>query len=213
MNNTIFYHYSSKPFDRILTLRQQQKEGLKIPYTVDELDARDEFQTVFKKTIPYSRHVSLHIDPLPIEVVKKNFPAESPYFKNRYLYEHIVDLNEYPHNELLFQIVETDYDTLMVDFLFSENLWDNSDVYVKGYYRLRNLIKYFDGNKGETLNEFLISSDKYRGRIKSYFEKWVKREDFIEHSHMYSATVPHAMVCPVDGYFKVSSVNKIDMKR
>lgn len=58
------YHYSSKPLDEILTPKTQVEKGI---YNGDpeELNRYDTFSKEYKKTRPYSGHISLHIESTP----------------------------------------------------------------------------------------------------------------------------------------------------
>jgi hypothetical protein len=172
----------------------------------------DKFYVEFKGEYPYSDHISLHIDPLPIDYIKEHFPKDSPYFRNALLYEHIIDVRQM-QGLFHWRLVETPVEQILYEFVHNDYLYDKSDLYAKVYFKLRRLIKSMLGERGTGQQSLVSAAAKYRWKILTYIKKWVNSDDFKEQgSKMYAATIPHLFVYSVNGVLPVSKVNVYSMK-
>ena len=169
------YHYSVEPRKELKTLRQQINEGMFDENRVKDLDQTDKFYIDFKKELPYNTHISFNIDPLPVDIIEKHFPKESPYFKGKgILYEHVIDISHAfdEASPLMWKMVELTYQQIMMDFCYNEWLWTNVEVYKRSYYIVQRLLKIIIGEYGNDVHSLEKNVTKYRGTIRSYFEKY-----------------------------------------
>ena len=210
----LFYHYSDKPLKSIACLRNQINLKIK-PFTDDEIkkiDSYDEYDTGVKGGIGYSKHISLHIDPLPLDLIVSNFPKESPYFRNGvYLYEHVIDLRDQPC--LLWYVAESPLDNFFVNYLHSEIMWDKSDSYRRAWYYVKNAMNRWSGLKGNTPKQCIEACKRFKGTIRMSFIAWMNSKQFSDQGkRMYAASVPHLFYYPTNGELNIHSVNKLKLR-
>jgi len=208
------YHYSDKRRTELLTLKAQIKKypeqfnakRRKVLRALDKWYVEDHFSR------PYTEHVSLHIDPLPVDLIKQNFPEESPYFRNNRLYEHVIETDDLPKYTDA-RIVESAMDTFLYNNLLSNSLYDNVKLYKTLYLRSKTILGKLVGNETYTVVDLNKNISKLKGTIRQYFIDWVNSDDFSSASkQQYSATVPHVFIYPNGGSITPIEINVIDMR-
>jgi hypothetical protein len=226
MNDEKFklYHYSSKPRTELKTLRQQINEGTIEQKRIPAIDVQDKFYTGWRKELPYSEHISFHIDPLPIDLIKEKFPKDSPYFigdsglhvSESKLYEHVIDIRNIAgeQDDIPWRIEETNYDQLMMGYCFSEFLWTRVELYKRSYFLVKQLLAKVLGFSSEGIEKLADKCQPYKGHIRGYFEKWTEDTRFAETSKThYAAAIPHVILYPPTGIIIPEKVTPIRLTK
>lgn len=187
------YHYSNKRLDVIKT-----------PYVLGDINN----STSQGK---YVKSISLHIDRIPIDFIKENFPKDSPYFRGDMLYEYEVDVNAF-EDCIKWEIVESPLDTWIYEHLYNEFLWDNLYIYSKVYRYIKNILRSITSHKGYSKSMLISNTSKYKGSIENYFREWHSSDIFKDQGgRMYAASVPHVIVYPHSGKIDVLHITAINI--
>lgn len=209
------YHYSSESRDKLKCLALQVKDNPD-DFTDEvkkEIAKLDDWYVKGKHELPYSGHISLHIDPLPVDLILEHFPKESPYFKLDVIYEHVIYVDKL-EPALPWQIVESKSDNFIFNHLLSDTLYDNVSAYKKLYHRSKGIIGRLLGQKGTGNIALLESLKEYKGKIRNYFFRWMDSKDFQSSAkRQYATGVPHVFIYPKRGYVVPKSVKEISLKR
>lgn len=190
----LLYHYSTKKFDKILSLSGQGK-------------VNNEWSP------DYSDHISLFLAPIP-----RDLPAilhnEHNFFKDgAEIYEYVIPLSALP-KDIKYVIVETPE---KIDLIYNKQNWDIVDTnpeirekYMKEITDLETKLKY----RGNKTKDFLEGYERLDKDIrKSYIEAYkihkARPED--ELMEKYAANVPHVMFYIGTKPVKPISVEKIKL--
>jgi len=193
------YHYSTKPFKELYTIEKQISLGIN----------NDKYKKLSDKfdwdKYSYIKHISLFIDPIPLDLVRKHFTNNKTYQENDYLYEHKIKLSDIKSILMYYMLVENKVDNFYYNYIFNIDMISD-DLYANSKRKINELL----GNHGEDYNKLrkLILDNK--GVTKEAFEKLVNSDKFGDKQKgMYAPSVPHLFIYPKDGIIKVDSVKKV----
>ena len=201
---TNVYHYSLKPYKQVKNMMAQNPnpDEKKIAEW-KELDK----DAKFRSDLPYYKHISLALDPLPFDIIMSNKFAKDHkiWKKGSVFYEHVISINDIPTNTP-WKMVETPFDMFMAD-----NLWFEQDMYKRVYFKFRKFSKIISGLQANSTKHLANKILKYQGSYDERFRGLANRKDFDELKNKYMPTIPHLFVYPEDGIIKVRSVKKIQL--
>lgn len=193
------YHYSTVPFDE---LRTRRKQG------VDEDTIRKSVE--HSKHIgdpgPYIDHISLFIEPVPLDVISSIFNHQHHFWiKGATVYEHIVDTDSL-ESDLLYTIVETP----VIDKFTNRYDWSIKDKSVRTQY-LRGMNAEMERLKltARGKNLLIEGIKPFLGKTTQLYILARKRDDAEDTMRQYAGNVPHAMVYPSKGTITVKSVRAV----
>lgn len=200
----LFYHYSTQKHSTLKTLLKQGKVKLDEKKKEEEIALKH--KTLFGIFRPgyYYEHISFFIDPIP-ENIASYFPkGHDVWFKGNNLYQHVIeiDINSSP---FYYEVVEFPerinlyYDDTVDDKLFFSKvgkMLKNEGYIGKGYIELNKVL-----HEKNLLN-----------KTSEYYQLLPNRPNYDKICNKYAATVPHLMLYPLLGYFKVKEVELITLK-
>lgn len=214
-----FYHYSEKEFTELKSLLAQGKpdNGSQVERTAGFFD---EFKIIFDQMLSrkgvgndytYDRHVSLFLEPIPLDLAKI-FKGKHEYWQSGLeLYEYTISLEDIP-SDIAFIMEETPDKTRL---LYERQDWgsakDNPEMVMKFKAEILELQKD-NAYIGRGRNELVKVCRKFNKGIRHYYqlsENLAERfpEDGIQAK--YAACVPHLMIYPGYRSIKISETKKV----
>ena len=193
------YHYSNVAFNE---LRTRRKQGVS-----DEVIVQS---TEHAKRIgdpgPYIDHISLFLEPVPVDVISSIFKHQHSFWKaGDRIYEHVVETDTL-ETDILFSIVETP----VIDRFTDQFDWSITDKAVRTKYLLSMNAEMERLKLTAHGRNLLIEGIKpFIGKTTQLFIAARKRSDADMTAKQYAANVPHLMVYPKSGVITVKSVKPI----
>jgi len=199
-NPKLLYHYNTKPLDCLYTLRKQDELGIK-KLDSETLNLKNSF--IYDK-FPYIDHVSLFLDPIPLDLVRKHFTKNKIYQSNTVIYEHQIEIQQLQTNLKYYMLVENPIGVFM-----AEHFWIDADIVKPVYFGVRKFLNLISNYNGSNYTNLIKIISKFKGRTAKAFEDLVNSDRFTEdHKSMYAPTVPHLFIYPIDGKLSVSKIEK-----
>lgn len=199
MVTTYIYHYNTKKFSVLLSLRKQGN------LSQSEIEESEQKAKEYYKPKPYIDNISFFIDPIPTMLLGKLYPKDhKTWFNGNLLYEHVVDVNKLEHN-ILYSLVESEDDSNIMDNT------DSSTVFDISWHKNKYNRKLRTGETGYGLMELNKQIRKHQGTLSKKFIEARNRKysDDPEVWSKYAAYVPHLMLYPSSGVIEVSSIEMI----
>lgn len=152
-NTRLIYHYASKPFDMLLTGKQQAERGLLTEEQRKDMEAKDA-SAAHRGVEAYSGHVSFFFDRPPFGMMLRNFSPNHVFWRDgATVYEHIVDASTL-EPDCAWQVHSTPLDLFFYDWFWHGR--PSSHIgHAKLVFQLRNMIKKLQGNTGQGVDDLL----------------------------------------------------------
>lgn len=212
----LIYHYGYKPYDSLLTMRQQNERGLLDPVNqkrMEDLDASSQHRAVRN----YSEHVSFFFDRPPFQLMLRNFAPNHIFWRDGgTVYEHVVDVAQIP------QPMEWLVHSTPLDLFFYDWFWYKRPNTHPGHaaiiFKLRNMIKTLQGNTGSGIDSLAAAVAKYKNAqvTRADFIAGFKHPNYLENPKhkrtWYAPRVRHLNIY-VDEPIPVLSVRPIKLQR
>lgn len=207
-NSQILYHYNTKPLNILYTLRKQHKLGI-TKLSLKQLKEADLNRTrIYYDKYAYIDHISLFLDPIPLDIVRKHFTGNKVYQSNDYIYEHQIRIDQLKDNLLYYKLVENPINNFM-----SNHLWIDSDIIKPIYFGARKILNITKGYNGSNYSKLLNIIAKFKGKTQQAFEELVNSDKFDdEQKSMYAPSIPHLFIYPTNGELMISKVIKKNFK-
>lgn len=190
------YHYNTSELSEVKTLAKQGKKLSKDMLKYDE--GWD------KSGMPgkYSDHMSVFMEPIPLEKIHKYFDNHAFWKEGNTLYEHEILVSEFENTPYI--VVESN--AAFLDFMYGDAtdwLYDNAKsvwVFVRNSYN-----KLVNSGKGTLSLKRTIEG--YKGETRKAYAEAGKNSKQRK-STLYASRVPHLMLYPPKGIAKVNKSTK-----
>ena len=218
----LFYHYSEIEFDELKSLVAQGKQGRdsEIERNAGFFDklSNSVLQMLFrlspKGEFEYNRHISLFLEPIPL-----NLPSiwehKHEFWKSGLeLFEYTVELKDIPEN-ISFHLIETPE---QIRLLYEKQDWELAKDHPELIPKFKKEIIDMENSKGyrgHGKNNMVRVCRRFTRGINRYYQHAVQlSKDYPEDglNRKYAACVPHLMIYP--GYLPipVASVKKVALR-
>jgi hypothetical protein len=195
----LLYHYNVKRLNALYTPRKQYELGI-----------MDETSFKYRKQYgdDYIDHISLFLDPIPLDLVRKHFTLNKTYQTNKFIFEHQVDCSQLMTNLHKFSLKENPINNFMVNYL-----WVDSNLVKPIYFNIRSLLTKSMGYDGDTYEDLIKVINKFKGKTTQAFIDVIASDKFSDNlKRMYAPYVPHLFVFPINGELSVYKVIKRDFE-
>lgn len=174
LNTRLIYHYASKPYDNLLTLKQQADRGILDEKQRKVMEERDA-SAAHRGIEAYSGHVSFFFDRPPFGMMLRNFNPNHIFWRDgATVYEHIVDAaNLEP--DVGWVVHSTPLDLFFYDW-FWKGRPSSHPGHAKIVFQLRNMIKKLQGNTGTGVDDLLRVIARYKGITAGDFKAGFEHE-------------------------------------
>ncbi len=218
----LFYHYSEIEFSELKSLVAQNKRGRDsevernagffdklsnaVLQLMDRVNPKGEFD--------YDRHVSLFLEPIPLDL-PSIFEHRHEFWKSGLeLFEYTIDLRDLPEN-ISYRLTETPEKTRL---LYEKQDWVKAKEHPELIPKFKKEILDMEnakGYQGHGKDNLVRACSRYNRGIKRYYQRTAQLakeypEDKLESK--YAACVPHLMIYP--GYLPIpiASVKKVALR-
>jgi hypothetical protein len=189
------YHYNTKKLNKIYTPKKQFELGI---ISKDDLDNKKQYGD------DYINHISLFLDPIPLDLIRKHFTSNKTYQSNEFIFEHVIHCEQLKDNLYMFNLKENPINNFM-----SEYLWVDSDLVKPIYFNIRKILNKLVGYDGKDYSDLIKIINKFKGKTKQAFIDLINSDKFSDElKKMYAPTVPHLFIYPINGELEVKEVKK-----
>lgn len=199
------YHYSTKGHD---PLKTKEAQG----FVLSPEDAKYESDRAKLTYYPdiYSRHISLFIDPVPLNIPELFDHKHGMWKSGVTLYKHYVEVSKEMDagGPIKFILAEAPWKRDLMSGVDFDNTREYH-AFLMRYAAMRAKL----GEQGSGVTDLNKVVDKYKGHCNQHFGAYKNDEDYETMIlPRYAAYVPHLMVYPANGELAVSKIERIKLK-
>lgn len=208
ISNDIIYHYSIKKYKSLLTVNERNNLNL---IDKNEYNKLLEYQNSRGFVPSYLDHISFLIDPLPVDLIVKNFKdSNNKLYTSDSCYEYSINISSLLNNLNYWRVVENPINNFFNSYLWIDMDYPGKDIL---FFGTRDLLNNIFKNEGSEFSNFVNTLKKYKGVTRDAYIKLINSSDFKTYKElgMYAPTVPHLMIYPKVGEIKYSSIRKIQI--
>lgn len=194
------YHYSAELW---VDLRTRKAQGLA---KADEVQQSTMLAQQLGDLGSYLEHISLFIEPLPLDKLPKLFGGSHPFYRSgQTVYQYTITVRVADPN-MPWSLVESP----AVGKYTDQWDWSNVDKETRrGYIRKMNDYMHRHKYHGLTIRDMLTRITPFMDKTEEFFIQARKSKWANDTKEQYAAEVPHLMVYPVDGILKPTHVEKL----
>jgi hypothetical protein len=180
----LLFHYATQRY--LVLLNQTLQHRL----TEDELNEERESGAFRGDPGPYTDHISLFIEPPPLEFIHELFPKDHhTWVKGNRLFEHQVAVDSI--DLYAWMVVETPIRVILRTSL----PWIEHDGYKKLFFRIQRFGSRLFREQGTTKDGLKRYLTRFKpGTTRAAYERLRKKPLSADDQYTYAATVPHLMV-------------------
>ncbi len=163
-NSLVLYHYSTKPLNFIYSRNKQDSLGINPISKEDRIRIKLHDK---KNAFPYYDHISLFLDPIPLDLIRQHFTTNQVY-QSKELFEHHIKVEQLKNNLNYFDLKENP-----INNFFVMNLGWFFDHFEETFFSTRKFLNNLIGYTGSDYSQLIKVISKFKGVTTKAFEKLI----------------------------------------
>lgn len=200
---TTLYHYSSKEYDTLKTIRKLESETAN-----NSLKSSGRDQTNPLAIGPYIDSISFFTEPVPLNISEYNGDDHWVWKSGAVLYQHEVSIQSL--RDFQYHFVETPFRVACRDCYKASAAEDTRSGFLQ-YCRLTLEMQRLFLEVGNSVPDLLAVCNVFENSLVAAFKARLLRDDFKAYLSTYAGRIPHVMIYPKSGTIRVAKTKKITL--